>query len=250
MKTTANTTATTATTAPKATATKRPKAVPVNPDNAGWRFAPTAITLDGFTFACSYSVSRKSGDVYAFAKIGGTSCRIHIGTGNPLYHAAFEAAMANAAAEQPKAEPKAATPAAKQPKAEAKPATPVKAAKQPKAKAETAAPAAKQPKPVAPVKAAKQPEAAPKAEPAKQVEPAGKGWIGTSITGKGWAITFDQATQRTRVSFTGTPSAKQKAAVESAGFYFSAALKTWNKKLTCKAYRAAKELAATLTALK
>ena len=250
MKTTANTTATTA---PKATATKRPKAVPVNPDNAGWRFAPTTITLDGFTFACSYSVSRKSGDVYAFAKIGGTSCRIHIGTGNPLYHAAFEAAMAPAA-KQPKAETETAAPAAKQPKAEAKSAAPVKAAKQPKAKAETDAPAAKQPKveakPVAPVKAAKQPEATPKAEPAKQVEPAGKDWIGTTITGKGWAITFDQATQRTRVSFTGTPSAKQKAAVESAGFYFSAALKTWNKKLTCKAYRAAKELAATLTALK
>ena len=246
MKTTANTTATTA---PKVTVAKRPKAVPVSPDNAGWRFAPTTITLDGFTFACSYSVSRKSGDVYAFAKIGGTSCRIHIGTSNPLYHAAFEAAMANAAAEQPKAEPKA-TPVAEQPKAEPKPVAPAKAAKQPKA----ATPAAKQPKaeakPVAPVKAAKQPKAAPKAEPAKQVEPAGKGWIGTSITGKGWAITFDQATQRTRVSFTGTPSAKQKAAVESAGFYFSAALKTWNKKLTCKAYRAAKELAATLTALK
>ena len=44
-------------------------------------------------------------------------------------------------------------------------------------------------------------------------------------------------------------SAKQKEAVEAAGFYFSAQLGSWNKKLTCKAHRAAVALAATLTSL-
>ena len=114
-------------------------------------------------------------------------------------------------------------------------ATTTKAATPKAAKAATPKAAAKA---ATPAKAAKQPDAADKA------------WIGTEITGKGWRIVFDDATQRTRVSFTGKPSAKQKAAVEAAGFYFSASLKTWNKKLTCKAYRAALALRDTLTALK
>ena len=210
----------------------------------------------GQHFAASYSVA-KSGDVYAFVVANDMPIRLHIAKGTPLYHAAFDAAMtakqpakqAEAKAE-PVAEPakqvapKAKKAAAKQPakQAEAKPeAKPAPAAKQPKAKAPA--------KPVA--KAAKQPaaKAEPVAEPAKQVPAGDKGWIGTAITGKGWRIVFDDATQRTRVSFDAQPSASQKAAVEAAGFYFSAQLGSWNKKLTCKAYRAAQALAATLTAL-
>ena len=44
-------------------------------------------------------------------------------------------------------------------------------------------------------------------------------------------------------------SAAQKSAIEAAGFFWSAQLKSWNKKLTCKAYRAAQALAADLAAL-
>ena len=210
--------------------------------DAGWKFTPDSATVLGQRFAASYSVA-KSGDVYAYVTVDDMGIRLHIAKDTPLYHDAFDAAMtAKTAAKQPakQAEAKAETKPAQPAKQAAKAATPAKAAKQPaKAEAKPAAKAAKQPaKPAAPAKAAKQPDAADKA------------WIGTEITGKGWRIVFDDATQRTRVSFTGKPSAKQKAAVEAAGFYFSASLKTWNKKLTCKAYRAALALRDTLTALK
>ena len=210
--------------------------------DAGWKFTPDSATVLGQRFAASYSVA-KSGDVYAYVTVDDMGIRLHIAKDTPLYHDAFDAAMtAKTAAKQPakQAEAKAETKPAQPAKQAAKAATPAKAAKQPaKAEANPAAKAAKQPaKPATPAKAAKQPDAADKA------------WIGTEITGKGWRIVFDDATQRTRVSFTGKPSAKQKAAVEAAGFYFSASLKTWNKKLTCKAYRAALALRDTLTALK
>ena len=210
--------------------------------DAGWKFTPDSATVLGQRFAASYSVA-KSGDVYAYVTVDDMGIRLHIAKDTPLYHDAFDAAMtAKTAAKQPakQTEAKAETKPAQPAKQAAKAATPAKAAKQPaKAEAKPAAKAAKQPaKPATPAKAAKQPDAADKA------------WIGTEITGKGWRIVFDDATQRTRVSFTGKPSAKQKAAVEAAGFYFSASLKTWNKKLTCKAYRAALALRDTLTALK
>jgi len=111
-------------------------------------------------------------------------------------------------------------------------------------------------------KAAKKPEPAPAVEaaapvadpvpvqdaPAK-VAPVEKPWIGTSITGKGWSIAFDQATGRTRVTVEGTPTDAQRNAIEQAGFFWSAKMASWNKGLTCKAYRAAQSLAAALTAL-
>ena len=199
--------------------------------------------------------------MYAFATMDGAPVRIHLAAGAPLYHGAFEAAMAYKAMKDGKPAAKAEAPAAKQPQdwpdAPAKTAKQSKAAAKAKAEAKPA-PAAKQPqdKPAAkakatkPAKDAKPPKAAPKAEPAKQVPVGDKSFVGTEITGKGWRIVFDDATQRTRVMFEGQPSAKQKATVEAAGFYFSASLKSWNKKLSCKAYRAAQALAATLTALK
>ncbi|MBR3741100.1 MAG: hypothetical protein IKN04_11715 [Clostridia bacterium] len=203
------------------------KIVPVVADTNAWKFTATTAALDKHTFDATYSVAR-SGDVYVFASIGDTPVRIHIGKGMPTYHEALEAAMA-------------AKNAAKQPatQAESKPVEQPKPAEQP-AKQAGAKPEAK------PAPAAKQPKAA---KPAKQAAPADKAWIGTTLTGKGWRIAFDEATQRTRVSFDADPSAKQKSAVEAAGFYFSAQLKSWNKKLTCKAYRAALALADTLNAL-
>ena len=85
--------------------------------------------------------------------------------------------------------------------------------------------------------------------PAPVDAPAGKAWIGTAIQGKGWSIAFDAAAGRTRVQVEGTPTDAQRSAIEQAGFYWSAQLNSWNKKLTCKAYRAAQALASTLNAL-
>jgi len=241
----------------------------------GWKFTPASIALNGHVFeADKYTVTEK-GDVWVLAKVEGVAVRIHVGKASPVYHEALEAAVAftqpkaEKPAEQP-AEPakpvetKAAEPAAK-PSAkadqQAKPATkrkaPAKAAKQPKAEKPAEKPA-EPAKPVEtkPAKAAKQPKAA---EPAKQAKPAAEpakpvaaadAWIGTTIEGKGWRVAFDEATQRTRVIFDADPSAKQRAAIDAAGFYWSNTTKSWNKKLTRKAYRAALALAETLNAIK
>lgn len=85
--------------------------------------------------------------------------------------------------------------------------------------------------------------------PAQEAAPAGKAWIGTTLKGKGWTIAFDADAGRTRVQVEGTPTDAQRSAIEQAGFYWSAQLQSWNKKLTCKAFRAAQALACTLNAL-
>ena len=76
-----------------------------------------------------------------------------------------------------------------------------------------------------------------------------KTFIGETITGKGWRILFDGEAQRTRVCFDAAPTDAARAAVEKAGFYFSAALNSWNKKLTFKAHRAAVALSGELSAI-
>ena len=104
--------------------------------------------------------------------------------------------------------------------------------------------------PAAPVEAAPVETPAPAAEPAPaEAAPVVKPWLGTSISGKGWTISFDEQVGRTCVRFEGEPSAAQKAAVESAAFYFRRDLGCWVKKLTCKAHRAALTLADVLKAL-
>ncbi len=76
-----------------------------------------------------------------------------------------------------------------------------------------------------------------------------KTFIGETITGKGWRILFDGEAQRTRVCFDAAPTDAARAAVEKAGFYFSAALNSYNKKLTFKAHRAAVALSGELSAI-
>ena len=76
-----------------------------------------------------------------------------------------------------------------------------------------------------------------------------KAFIGETISGKGWRIFFDGEAHRTRVCFDDAPSDAARAAVEKAGFYFSAALNSWNKKLTFKAHRAAVALSGELSAI-
>lgn len=75
-----------------------------------------------------------------------------------------------------------------------------------------------------------------------------KTFIGETITGGNWKILFDPETQRTRV-FLDNGSEKQKNAITAAGFWWSGAMNSYNKKLTFKAYRAAKALAETLCKL-
>ena len=106
--------------------------------------------------------------------------------------------------------------------------------------------------PVAVAKADPAPAAQAAAHAPVQDKPApaiAKPWIGTTITGRGWNIAFDEQAQRTRVLFQVQPTDAQKAAIEKAGFFWSNQLQSWNKKLTCKAYRAAQELATALNAL-
>lgn len=76
-----------------------------------------------------------------------------------------------------------------------------------------------------------------------------KTFIGETIQGNGWKIIFDGEANRTRVIFEKTPTAAAKVATENAGFYYSSAMNSWNKKLTFKAFRSAKELSRQLSEL-
>ena len=141
--------------------------------------------------------------------------------------------------------PKAQAPAPVQdaPKA-AKPAKAPKAAK-PKGKPAPVQEAPKAQAP-APVQDAAQAVCKPAADAAQAVC---KAWIGSTITGKGWRIVFDGDAQRTRVIFDAKPTAAQAAAVDAARFYYSPSMGSYNKHLTCKAYKAAQALAQTLAGL-
>ena len=98
----------------------------------------------------------------------------------------------------------------------------------------------------APVQDAAQAVCKPAADAAQAVC---KAWIGSTITGKGWRIVFDGDAQRTRVIFDAKPTAAQVAAVDAARFYYSPSMGSYNKHLTCKAYKAAQALAQTLAGL-
>ena len=103
------------------------------------------------------------------------------------------------------------------------------------------------------VEDAQEPAAADPVEPAEDAqEPAEKRtipektFIGTAITGRGYAIIFDKATERTRVILSDPTNKKARNAIKEAGFYYSPSAKSWNRKLTFRAYRAANALAAQL----
>ena len=253
-----------AATAPEHTTTERKSAgrsTPMRKANTAtvtaidtaWKFTPANIALNGHVFdADKYAIADK-GDVYVLAKIEGAAVRIHVGKASPVYHAALEAAVAfKAAAETKPAETK---PAETKPALEAHEAKPAPATKPAKAKAAKAAetksaPEAHEAKPAPATKPAKAKAAkAAETKPVTPAMPADNALIGTAIEGKGWRIAFDEAAQRTRVIFAADPSAKQRAAIDAAGFWWSATTKSWNKKLTRKAQRAAMALAETLNAL-
>ena len=244
-----------------------------------WNFAPNSITVNGQTFPASYSLAR-GGDVYVFTALRAAAdapempVRVHISADMPMHAEAVAAAQA--AKGKPSAQDKPA-PVQAAPSPVDKPAPAKKASAPAKAKPaaeDKSAPAKRshkskgirrpdvpappvQDKPSAPAKKPAPVQAAPapvQAAPAPVQDkpaaaPTDKPWIGTTITGKGWNIAFDQQTGRTRVLFQAQPTDAQKAAIENAGFYWSAQLNSWNKKLTCKAYRAAQALAVALNAL-
>ena len=140
--------------------------------------------------------------------------------------------------------PKAQAPAPVQ--ADAKPAKAPKAPKAAKPKAKPAPVEAPKAQAPAPVQDAAQAVCKPAADAAQAVC---KAWIGSTITGKGWRIVFDGDAQRTRVIFDAKPTAAQAAAVDAARFYYSPSMGSYNKHLTCKAYKAAQALAQTLAGL-
>ena len=143
--------------------------------------------------------------------------------------------------------PKAQAPAPVQDDAKAaKAAKPAKAPKAAKPKAKPALADAPKAQAPAPVQDAAQAVCKPAADAAQAVC---KAWIGSTITGKGWRIVFDGDAQRTRVIFDAKPTAAQAAAVDAARFYYSPSMGSYNKHLTCKAYKAAQALAQTLAGL-
>ena len=231
---------------------------------ATWSFAPTTMTVNGRTFGASYSVAR-GGDVYVFTGVQAAPgaqripVRMHITQDMPMHADALAAARLAAEAETPKAEPapveapKAQAPAPVQEAPKAQAPAPVqeapKAAKTPKAAKPKAKPApveAPKAQAPAPVQDAAQAVCKPAADAAQAVC---KAWIGSTITGKGWRIVFDGDAQRTRVIFDAKPTAAQAAAVDAARFYYSPSMGSYNKHLTCKAYKAAQALAQTLAGL-
>ena len=201
-----------------------------------WTFAPDAVTVNGRTFPASYSLAR-SGDVYVFATVKAAAdaadvpVRLHISATMPMHADAVAAAEAARKASKPAPVQERPAPVQEQPAPVQEQPAPVQ--EQPAPVQEQPAPVQEQPTPV-------QEQPAPVA---------GKAWIGTTIQGKGWSIAFDADAGRTRVQVEGTPTDAQRSAIEQAGFYWSSQLKSWNKKLTCKAYRAAQALATTLNAL-
>ena len=107
-------------------------------------------------------------------------------------------------------------------------------------------PAAAEPE-TEPEPAAAEPEPEPEPEPARDPKAARgpvpeKTFVGQTIRGNGWQVYFDGDLQRTRIIFDQEPTPAAKKAVQDAGFYYSGQMKSWNKKLTFKAYRAAKVL--------
>ncbi len=243
-----------------------------------WNFAPNSVTVNGQTFPASYSLAR-GGDVYVFTALRAAAdapempVRVHISADMPMHAEAVAAAQAakDKPSAQDKPAPVQATPAPvdKPAPVQAAPAPVDKPAPAKKASAPAKAKPAAEDKPApakrshkskgirrpdVPAQPVQDKPSAPAKKPAPVQDkpaaaPTDKPWIGTTITGKGWNIAFDQQAGRTRVLFQAQPTDAQKAAIENAGFYWSAQLNSWNKKLTCKAYRAAQALAVALNAL-
>ncbi len=191
-----------------------------------YEFTKDTITIDGVTYPVEYEINN-SGSGYV-----GITCEaksVWIPSWNPDYEKALAAAREALNGEEAKPEQKRpeiiseATPAAKV-EDKPKPETP-------------------QPEIVyTDENGARDPKAARGPVPEKT-------FIGSVIEGRGWKILFDGIASRTRVIFESDPTDAARAAIENAGFYYSPNMKSWNKKLTFRAYRAAQTLSCRLNEL-
>ena len=105
---------------------------------------------------------------------------------------------------------------------------------------------------VQPVEEAEQAEEAPEAVKPDPKQAHGpipeKTFIGTEIPLPCGKVLFDPETERTRIILNDSPAADVVEKVKAAGFFYSPRTKSYNKKLTFRAYRAAVKLAAELNA--
>ncbi len=232
---------------------------------SNFTFTADSITVAGKTYPAAYSIT-KTGAVMAFVTVPGSKevQRVRF----PQDHADHAAALAAAQAEKAAHEAEAAQ--AAEVATEAEPAAETVQETTTEAPAQETAPAPAEERETIPegytatttaaghIIAVQRNEYAAEAEPAAetvqetttQTAPApAKDFIGQTITGNGWRIFFDAETSRTRVIFDAAPTAAAAAALEKAGFYFSKAMNSYNKKLTCKAHRAAVALSGELRAL-
>ena len=198
-------------------------------------FTSNSFTCNGKTYPATFTVNAAGAVVVHAAGVVQEGKEIHI-VFKP-YHAAFSAAKAAALAS---AQP---APAAEEIPAPA----PVPEEQQP-AEEPAAVEAIPAPETAAPAAPEQPAEEIPEGKKTRGPVPE-KTFIGDSIQGKGYKIYFDGNTSRTRVIFDADPTPAARAALDKAGFYFSAAMDSWNKKLTFRAYRAALALNAELSAL-
>lgn len=208
-------------------------------------FTAHEITVNGKTFPAEYSIS-PSGTVFAFVTVQENgqpvSLRIKIDPADPNHAAALAAAQQERNEAHP-TEPEAST---QQEQTETPEASTEPEAPAPVAEPEASTQQEQTEAPTKPETPAQQDEATE--EPARDPKQARgpvpeKNFIGLEIKGNGWKIVFDGSYGRTRVIFKRKPSMKAREAVENAGFFWSPAMQSWNKKLTFKAWRAAQTLA-------
>ncbi len=206
-------------------------------------FTATEITINGKTFPVAYSIAPNN-TVFAFVTVQEddkpVNLRIKFEPGSEYYAEALEAAQqerqARSDAQQSEAPAEPEQP--QQPEPEAEQPTEQTEAEPEQAEQEAEAPAELE-QVEAPVEA-EQPARDPKQARGPVPE---KLFVGLEIKGTGWKILFDGSYDRTRVIFKRKPSNAAREAVEKAGFYWSPAMQSWNKKLTHKAFRAAQALA-------
>ena len=226
-----------------------------------YTFTASSISVNGKDFPAEYSITPNQ-TVYAFVTVQEdgkpVNLRIKIAPEDPRYANALEAAQAakdsrEAAeqAEQPITEEQ--PEPVRKPRRKAGPHAMTEAERK-KALAKIYAETTQMPEqqPTEAEQNAAEPEQPAEAEqnaaepeqPAQEERPkVEKPWIGLEIKGRGWKIVFDGGHERTRVIFQRKPSKAAEEAVKAAGFFWSPTMESWNKKLTCKAFRAAQGLA-------
>lgn len=217
-------------------------------------FTAHEITVNGKTFPAEYSIT-PANTVFAFVTVReenreSVNLRIKIDSADPNHAAALEAAMQarqetwqSEAPKQPiPVQPEPAPAAISAPKAEIIPVRNQFVLVEPLAVESIPQ------TPVEPSSAAQAGETPADSKQARGPVPE-KLFVGLEIKGKGWEIFFDGGHDRTRVIFKRKTVQAALDAVKAAGFFWSPTMKSWNKKLTHKAFRSAQALAVELRAI-